>query len=189
MASLVIQMVKNLPAIQETWVQSLGWEDPLEEGMATHSSILAWSIPWTEEPGGLQSRGLQRVRQDWATWLTHAYIMSIRQCRGDEGEKAGVRWPILFLAPCLALGMHFPWGCLECGSVFLKIWFLDHLSNNNACCFFNMQIPSSLLLRDFDSLGFWKNIMNREFWLSHEFESHWSCWWERQVIDGYNIEK
>ena len=60
-ASLVAQMVKNLPAIWETWVQSLGWEDPLEEGMATHSSILAWRIPWTEEPGGLQSMGLHRV--------------------------------------------------------------------------------------------------------------------------------
>ena len=53
------QTVKNLPAIQETWVQSLGWEDPLEKGRATHSSILAWRIPWTEEPGGLQSVGLQ----------------------------------------------------------------------------------------------------------------------------------
>ena len=50
-------MVKNLPAMPETRVQSLGWEDPLEEGMATHSSILAWRIPWTEEPGGLQSIG------------------------------------------------------------------------------------------------------------------------------------
>ena len=55
------QTVKNLPAMQETWVQSLGWEDPLEKGMATHSSILAWRIPWTEEPGGLQLMGLQRV--------------------------------------------------------------------------------------------------------------------------------
>ena len=55
-------MVKNLPALGEIWVQSLGWEDPLEEGMATHSSILAWRIPWTEEPGGLQSMGSQRVR-------------------------------------------------------------------------------------------------------------------------------
>ena len=54
--------VKNLPAKQETWVQSLGWEDPLEEGMATHSSILAWIIPWTEEPG--RSIGSQRVRHD-----------------------------------------------------------------------------------------------------------------------------
>ena len=51
--SLVAQMVKNLPSMHETWVQSLGWEDPLEEGMATHPSILACRIPWTEEPGGL----------------------------------------------------------------------------------------------------------------------------------------
>ena len=60
-SSLVAQLVKNLPAMPETWVRSLGWEDPLEEGMATHSSILAWRIPWTEEPGGLQSMGSQRV--------------------------------------------------------------------------------------------------------------------------------
>ena len=53
--SLVAQLIKNLPAMQKTWVQSLSWEDPLEEGMATHSSILAWKIPWTEEPGSLQS--------------------------------------------------------------------------------------------------------------------------------------
>ena len=64
-------MVKNLPAVQETWVQSLGLEHPLEKGMATHSSILAWEIPWTEEPGGLQSIGSQRVRHDWATEHTH----------------------------------------------------------------------------------------------------------------------
>ena len=61
-ASLLAQMVKNLPAMQETWVQSLGQEDMLEKGMATHSNILAWRIPLTEEPGGLQSTGLQRVR-------------------------------------------------------------------------------------------------------------------------------
>ena len=54
-------MVKNLPAMQETWVGSLGQEDLLEKGMATHSSIIAWRVPWTEEPGGLQSMGLQRV--------------------------------------------------------------------------------------------------------------------------------
>ena len=57
-------MVKNTPAVQETRVQSLDQEDPLEEGMATHSSILAWRIPWTQEPGGLQSMGSQRVRHD-----------------------------------------------------------------------------------------------------------------------------
>ena len=60
-------MVKNLPARQETWVRSLGWEDLLETGMATHSSILAWKIPWTEEPCGLQYMGLQRVGHDLAT--------------------------------------------------------------------------------------------------------------------------
>ena len=60
-ASLVVELVKNLPAMQETWVQSLGLEDPLEKGKAIHSSILAWRIPWTEEPGRLQSMGLQRV--------------------------------------------------------------------------------------------------------------------------------
>ena len=60
-ASLVAQLVKNLPAVQETWVRSLGWEDPLEKEMATHSSILAWKISSTEEPGGLQSMGSQRV--------------------------------------------------------------------------------------------------------------------------------
>ena len=59
MKPLVAQMVKSLLAMQETWVRSLGGEDPLEKGMATHSNILAWEIPWTEEPGGLQSMGSQ----------------------------------------------------------------------------------------------------------------------------------
>ena len=68
------QLVKNLPAMWETWVQSLGWEDSLEEGMATHSSILAWRIPWTEEPGGLQSVGSQRVGHDRMT--KHSTITS-----------------------------------------------------------------------------------------------------------------
>ena len=63
-ASLVAQRLKHLPAMLETWVRSLGWEDPLEKEMATHSSILAWRTPWTEEPGRLQSTGLQRVGHD-----------------------------------------------------------------------------------------------------------------------------
>ena len=63
-ASLMAQLVKSLPAMQETWVQSLGGEDHLEKGKATHSIILVWRIPWTEEPGGLQSTGSQRVRHD-----------------------------------------------------------------------------------------------------------------------------
>jgi len=63
-SSLVAQMVKNLPALRETQVQFLGQEDPLEKETATHSSILAWRIPWTEEPGELQSMGSQRVGHD-----------------------------------------------------------------------------------------------------------------------------
>ena len=62
--SLVAQTVKNLPTMQETEVQSQGWEDPLKKVMATHSSILVWKIPWTKKPGGLQSKELQRVRHD-----------------------------------------------------------------------------------------------------------------------------
>ena len=61
MTSLVAQMVKHLSTMQETWVQSLGWEDPLEKEMAIHSSTIAWKTPWTEEPGRLQSMVLQRV--------------------------------------------------------------------------------------------------------------------------------
>ena len=68
-ASLVAQRLKHLPAMWETWVRSLVWEDPVEKEMATHSSILAWKIPWTEEPGGLYSTGKQRVRHDWVTEL------------------------------------------------------------------------------------------------------------------------
>ena len=60
------QMVKNLPEMQETWAQSLGQEDPPEEEMATNTSILAWTVPWTEKPGGLQSMGSQRVGHNWA---------------------------------------------------------------------------------------------------------------------------
>ena len=63
-APLVAQMVNNLPAVRYTWVLSLAQEDPPEKEMTTHSSILAWRIPWTEEPGGLQSTGLQGVRHD-----------------------------------------------------------------------------------------------------------------------------
>ena len=64
LASLVAQIVNHLPTMWETWVRSLGWEDPWEKEMATHSSILAWEIPWMEEPGDLQPTGSQRVRHD-----------------------------------------------------------------------------------------------------------------------------
>ena len=81
-SSLVAQMVKSLPTVWETQVQSLGQEDPLEKEMATHSSILAWKIPWTEEPGKLQSTGLQRVRHDWTT--------SPEQILEDGEEQGGM---------------------------------------------------------------------------------------------------
>ena len=74
-AFLVAQTVKNLPVMQETWVRLLGQKDPLENGMATNSSILAWRIPWTEEPGGLQSMGSHRVGHDW-TINTHSLLGS-----------------------------------------------------------------------------------------------------------------
>ena len=67
-------MVKNLPAMWETWVWSSGWEDSLEKELATHSSILAWEIPWAEEPSGLQSMGSQRAGQDWVTNTTAIVI-------------------------------------------------------------------------------------------------------------------
>ena len=70
-ASLVAQTLKNLPAMQNIQVPSLGWEDPLEEEMETHSNILAWKIPWTEEPGGLQSMGSLRVRHMWCWRRRH----------------------------------------------------------------------------------------------------------------------
>ena len=79
--SLVAQMVKRLPAVQDTRVWSLGWEDPLEKAMATHSSTLAWKIPWTEEPGRLQSMGSQRVGHDWGTSVSVS--CATRYCYGN----------------------------------------------------------------------------------------------------------
>ncbi len=76
LGSLVAQIVKNLPATQETQIRSLGQKDPLEKEMATHSSILAWEIPWTEEPGGLQSMGSQRAGCNVATVHTQILVQS-----------------------------------------------------------------------------------------------------------------
>ena len=73
------QTVKRLPAMQGTWVLSLGWEDPLEKEMAIHSSIFAWKIPWMEEPGRLQSMGLQRVRHDWTTSSEFFFFWMVSQ--------------------------------------------------------------------------------------------------------------
>ena len=93
-ASQVAQWIKNPPAVQETQVRSLSWEDPLKESMATHSSILAWKIPQTEEPGGLQFIGSQSVRHDWSDWARmhiflklfsdHRSCFSTRNLSGKE---------------------------------------------------------------------------------------------------------
>ena len=84
--SLVAQRAKRLPIMWDTWVRSLGWEDPLEKEMSTHSTTLAWKIPWTEEPGRLQSTGSQRVGHDRATSLSfskgswcHSVLVNLRQ--------------------------------------------------------------------------------------------------------------
>ena len=99
-ASLVAQMVKNLPAMQKTPVRPLSWKDPLEKGMVTHSNILAWTFPWT--PGGLQSMGSQRWTQ--LKWLSSSSSSSRRASREAESqEKTAVRVPVW-----LALG--FPGG-------------------------------------------------------------------------------
>ena len=83
----VTQTLKNLPAMQEAWVRSLDQEDPLEKRMATHSSILAWRILWTEEPGGLQSMASQRVGHDPVTNTSHCYgIDSVRFCNFFKGS-------------------------------------------------------------------------------------------------------
>ena len=82
-------------SIRETQVQSLGWEDPLEKGKATHSSILAWWIPWTEESGGLQSMGSQRVRHDWVARPTHSAMTGVLIRKGEMGgdmRRGHVSW-------------------------------------------------------------------------------------------------
>ena len=78
----MVQRLKHLPAMRETRVWSLGWEDSLEKEMAAHSSILAWRIPWTEEPRGLQSTGSQRVGYDWATSLSHSFFFTFNSGLG-----------------------------------------------------------------------------------------------------------
>ena len=85
-SSLVAQMVKHLSTMQETWVRSRGRDDPLEKEMATHSSTLAWKIPWTEEPGRLQSIGSQRVRHDWTTSLQFGFLYSNAQIQKRNNQ-------------------------------------------------------------------------------------------------------
>ena len=105
-ASLVAQMGKNLPAVQEMEVQSLGQDNPLEEGMATHSSILAWRIPCTEEPGGLQSTGWQRVGRDWVT-NTFSFTSYVEKWDKTNEQKPGRKYSAHWWSSRLCLDWFF----------------------------------------------------------------------------------
>ena len=105
-ASLVAQMVKCLPEVQEIRVWSPGWEDPLEKEMATHSSTLAWKSPWTEEPGRLQSMGLQRVGHDWVTSLSlslQAFLLDLLHSALELSSTFNFQILALRALPILAL--------------------------------------------------------------------------------------
>ena len=91
--SLVVQKVKNLPAMQETWVHFLGWEDPLEKEMATHSSILAWRTPWTEQPGRLQSMGSRRVRHSLSDFTFTFYFHALEKKMATHSSALAWRIP------------------------------------------------------------------------------------------------
>ena len=115
LASLVAQMVNNLPAIQETQVQSLGWEDPLQKRNDTHSSILAWRIPCTEEPGGLQSVGSQRDGHNWATNISDfpgdSVAKNLPANAGDAGDTGSM--PGSGRVPGEGNGSPLLYSCLE----------------------------------------------------------------------------
>ena len=104
-ASLVAQMVRSVPAVQETWVWSLGQEDPLEKEMATHCNILAWKIPWTEEPGRLQSTGSRRVRRDWAQHSTRYRSSLLFICKLNLESHFYTVFPVFRISLPLGLSL------------------------------------------------------------------------------------
>ena len=109
MASLVAQRLKHLPPLWETWVRSLGREDPLEKEMVAHSSILAWRIPWTEEPGRLQSTGSQRVRHDWTSLHFMVFPVVIYECESWTIKKTEHRIIDAFELWCGRRLLRLPW--------------------------------------------------------------------------------
>ena len=98
-------MVKNPPAMQETWVWSLGWEDPLEEGMTTYSSVLAWRISWTAEPSWLQSMGSQRIGHDWATKHKQLRVCTGVNWLATQVETPWVIWTMPVLSSLVVLNV------------------------------------------------------------------------------------
>ena len=178
-------MIKNLPAVQETGVRSLGWEDPLEKGVATHSSILAWRIPWTEEPGRLQSTESQRVGHDWSNFA--------RTCRHSYGEPQGSSGckRITGYRPGVGWGVYERNDFSEPGLLYLPIhrkalnsltWFICFsLINNNllmfslsALCYKTSIKPgssplpplSSSLRVNWDAVS-WLEVLKNSHWIKH----------------------
>ena len=116
-ASLVVQMVKNLPAMWETQVRFLGQEDPLEEGMATHSHILTWRIPRREEPGGLQSIGSQRVRHDSSLFFSSMVAPT------DSGPRRGTGGELLCSQEGASSAQEMPWSQPRAMTIFsFPLW-------------------------------------------------------------------
>ena len=127
-------VIKNLPANTEIQVRSLGWEDPLEEGMATHSSVLAWKVPWTEEPGRPESVGSRRVRHEWSDYArTHTH------------SKESWNWPGSGM-PTGTLGMktmlekHRPWGPVHMG---LEVWASSRSGTSWKACFHSSTVRTN----------------------------------------------
>ena len=152
--SQVTQWVKNSPAMQEVQVQSLGWEDPLEEDMATHSSILAWRIPWTEEPGGLQSIGSWRVEHDWND-LVHTHL---KLCDQTSTFVGSCRKQRSFRKTSGLLTMPKPltvWTTKNSGK-FVKRW--EYLTTSPASWEICMQVRKQQLELDMDN----RLVPNRE---------------------------
>ena len=152
-SSLVAQLVKNPPAVRETWVLSLGQQDPLEKGMAIHSSILAWRIPWTEEPSGLQSMGSQRVGHDWSTntftffpWIILIVhwqpfvimteeLWEISKCSNHQSLKAKAQMIIQFFHDKVFISPELVW---EFGTQILNDW------SNKGLAFFRWDVVKAL---------------------------------------------
>ena len=135
------QKVKNLPAMQETWVWSLGGEDPLEKEMATHSSILAWRIPWTEVPSGLQSMGSLRVGQSWATNINERHLdcnQVLRQCCSNVCNVADRdQWPYVIIWGLKPSCFSLEW--LDCSC---KRFYQVRLSSAMTIPIFHIALPA-----------------------------------------------
>jgi len=159
---MVAQLVKNLPAMQETWVRSLGWEDPLEEGMATLFSILPGESPWTEEPDGLQSMGLQIVRHDWATKHSIAWVHITGQKTHLIHWLAISLWGRYFYYYCCHCNFHLKknlfWAALGLGCYAWAFSGCGEQGGATLCCSARVSL-GWLLFRKAHGLGAWASVV------------------------------